>query len=274
MPSVFCQDIKKWLNIWCSPIPCQYPWNTPRRNAVRNLARPPMTTIVAQQTWRKAAFFCRCLTLVSIQCSSARLFCTTCSYLVPATSETNLKLCPGCQIHESWKHSRAPCLRCQFASIVSQNPFGKRYTTILNTWLPAALDSDSNSTNSNSHTLTPPTSTPISSFSCSTDPARLTKMRQLTFEDSFNEIRSRSSPEQCQYVIENITMLQQDFKQKKTTTKETSDRYIPTAIQLTKQLTKISTQGKKLQSLNKFSQMPLPSLKEVVLVATGPRYLH
>ena len=151
---------------------------------------------------------------VSNQCSSARSLCTRCSYLEPNPSETNLKLCPGCQIHESWKHSRAPCLACQFASIVYQNPFGKRYTTLLNTWLPAASDSDSNSTNSNSHTLTPPTSTPISSFSCSTDPARLTKMRQLTFEDSFNEIRSRSSPEQCQYVIENITMLQQDFKQK------------------------------------------------------------
>jgi len=37
-------------------------------------------------------------------------------------------------------------------------------------------------------------------------------MRTASYNDSFEEIRSRSSPEQNHYVIENITMLQRDLK--------------------------------------------------------------
>ena len=37
-------------------------------------------------------------------------------------------------------------------------------------------------------------------------------MRKLSYADSFSEIRSRCSPEESQCVIENIIMLQRDFR--------------------------------------------------------------
>jgi len=48
--------------------------------------------------------------------------------------------CPGCNKPVPWEHIGFPCLACQCASVVFQNPFIKRYDTLLNTWLPTSSD--------------------------------------------------------------------------------------------------------------------------------------
>jgi hypothetical protein len=90
-----------------------------------------------------ATFFCRCETPHAIT-FTGRSFCTVCSYLVTNHDTAHCTICPGCNINECWEQMGAPCFSCQLASITFQNPLASFMETLINTWLPMDLDTDSN----------------------------------------------------------------------------------------------------------------------------------
>ena len=127
-----------------------------------NLLDEPLHDKVIENQCRQACFLCRCPTPTQPYTSTGatlRSFCGTCSFLIPVLHHDSPLSCRGCRQQESWKTSGAPCLACQFASIVHRNPFSKRYTTLQNVWLPLLDDLDTSSL-SDCPTIPPSPQTP------------------------------------------------------------------------------------------------------------------
>lgn len=120
---------------------------------------------------------------------------------------------PGlCNTQESWTSSRNPCLSCQLATLAFRNPFQKRLEKLIEDWLPGTSDSDDGSNTTFQNIDLVKDNPSRSDTPGKLSEADLINMRTLSYSNSFTEIRSRSSPEQNQCVIENITLLQQDFR--------------------------------------------------------------
>jgi hypothetical protein len=170
----------------------------------------PISTRQTNNLWRQASFICRCTPNNDRRCQPCgiRSFCKTCDFIIPAQQAHK---CPGCNTQDPWESSDDLCLSCQFATLTYRNPFYKRLERLIDEWLPPPSDSeDSIPTPVHCFPKMPGPLSPTSSSEL-TD-AELTIMRTASYNDSFEEIRSRSSPEQNHYVIENITMLQRDLK--------------------------------------------------------------
>lgn len=173
----------------------------------------PLTTRKKNDLWRQASFMCQCHCRNPRDSNKymVRTFCITCSYVIPIDT---ISKCPGCNIQDAYEISGALCLSCQFATVVFRNPFDRRLEVMINTWLPTTSDSECSSNISESIPNNLSLDSPESLCHSSISHQNLKKMRKLLFENSFKEIRSRSTPEQNKLVIENITLLQRGFRQK------------------------------------------------------------
>ena len=170
----------------------------------------PMATRQTNNLWRQASFTCRCnpATDQPRQTYGIRTFCTTCDYIIPAVQASR---CPGCNTYDSWDSRDALCLSCQLATITYRNPFHKRLERLISEWLPPPTDSEDSIP---APKYSSPKTAGLSSPASSAEPTdtELITMRTTSYKNSFAAIRARSSPEQNHLVIENITMLQRDFK--------------------------------------------------------------
>ena len=173
-----------------------------------NLLDTPTTAIEVRELWRQATFFCRCLSSHPIKVSLLRNFCATCSFLIPKDRLESPTKCPGCTLQDSWKDNGAPCLACQFANIASRNSFSKRLTILCNTWLSHISDSDSSSGSDDSqisHSQHKSAAPPPSSQHT------LKQLRQASYDESLDTIKTRSSLEENKIVFENLVMLRNAF---------------------------------------------------------------
>ena len=165
-----------------------------------------------QQLWRQASFICRCSPPPQKdmrESDTIRSFCSICSFLTRKIHSGSLLSCPSCQQQDSWKVAGAPCLSCQFASIVHRNPFSKRYSTLQNIWLPMLDDSDTSS--SSACPATPPSPPTCASVS-PTSQEQLKKLRQAALDESMDSIRTKSSPEENKFVFDNLALLRKQLQ--------------------------------------------------------------
>jgi hypothetical protein len=160
-----------------------------------------------------ASFQCRCrytgTTLDLTEQFGTRVFCQQCKFPIHNRGLSNPLSCPVCDINEAWQGHGIPCLACQLAAIVYYNPFQDRLNRQLQHWLTQELSDNSeraNSTNKIHHTVgrhpTPMLHTDSDLLRC----------QNQTFQDSFQEMRSRATPEQTRIVFKNLSMLQQDIQ--------------------------------------------------------------
>jgi len=177
-------------------------------NATAGTIDEPISSKQSREQWRQATFSCKCSVQNNMQeVHGGRAFCTTCSFIITHRDPANLRLCPGCISQDSWGPIGFLCLACQFATVIFRNRFMTRYNGYMEKWLPM-LASDAEE----DETLAPAEQTPRSSQNEHISQRELLRLRQLTLNESFTEIRSRSSPDENRCIIENITMLQRDIK--------------------------------------------------------------
>lgn len=130
----------------------------------------------------------------------------SCSFIITHQDRPPMR-CSGCLLQDLWGPTGSLCLACQFATIIYRNRFQDRYTRYIEQWIPTLA------TESEDDTAAPPTqSQRPSSSRTRVSYQDLQKLRQRSLQNSFSEIRSRSSPAENKYVIENITMLQRDLR--------------------------------------------------------------
>ena len=175
-------------------------------NATSGSIEEPMNSIQVKQSWRKATFSCKCQhTTVEQQIYGDRAFCTNCSFIIPH-QQTSPKQCRGCLLQDGWGPNASFCLACQFPTVIFRNRFHYRYTTYIEIWLPTlATDSDND-------TVDPPSRHTKSTQRIHATYEELQRLRQKSLQNSFTEIRSRSSPAENLHVIENITVLQRNIR--------------------------------------------------------------
>jgi hypothetical protein len=152
-----------------------------------DLVDQPMTPVEKKQVCRLATFHCRCINKDNLHTFQACTFCKTCAFLVSKDkTSTSYEVCPFCHINESWKEIGHPCLACQFATIIYRNPFHLRFQNCLRLWLHPEDLEDNNSMAphrpSSSHT--------------NLSAQDMIRKRNLSFEHSFQEIKSKATPEQ------------------------------------------------------------------------------
>jgi len=176
-----------------------------------NLMDPPMTSTEKRRAWRKSTFMCRYENDKTISVWGARSFCTSCQYLVPHKNITHVTKCPGCNISESWEHIGFPCLACQFANMVCQNPFASRYEILLNTWLPLPTDLDNSSEVSESVTLHTPEHHTNMTITSTIDYTDLMRMRRQAINESLDTVRTTSSKEQNQMLFDDLVSLKRNL---------------------------------------------------------------
>ena len=190
----------------------------------------PLSRKQANDLWRQASHFCKCLDPISRHAKKSygiRAFCEACEYIIPVTTGPK---CPGCNLQESFLSDGTACLACQFATMVFRNPYHRRFAAIIDKWL--SLSDSGSSTTTYEHT--PQRSTennPKSLYVAEFSHQDLLKMRTLSFERSFSEIRLRSTPEENKLVITNISMIQRDIRQ------QNSEKRDLESLQLTSQNT-------------------------------------
>ena len=178
----------------------------------------PLPTKQINNIWRQALLFCRCQRHDQTnQTFGGRTFCMTCLHLMKIPSANK---CQGCNMQEPWTSANIPCLSCQFAAVAFRNPFQSRLAKLLENWLPLPSDSDDSSRRPTLNAGRDRNSTHESPPPAALTDGDLIHMRTLSYTSSFSEIRSRSSPEQNMCVIENITLLQQEFKKKHCTKRD------------------------------------------------------
>jgi hypothetical protein len=115
---------------------------------VSDLIDQPMSHTERKQAWRIATFWCKCpSTLREIHNFGVRNFCRRCNYLCK-NDHNNDNVCPFCSCNESWKIQGNPCLACQFASLIYQNPFQFRLQQYLARWLNPEDSDDTDAANS------------------------------------------------------------------------------------------------------------------------------
>jgi hypothetical protein len=106
-------------------------------------------------------------------------------------------------MNESWNNMGGhPCLACQFAIITYRNPFHLRFQKCLRVWLHSE-DSEGN----NSKVILRPSPSHVNM-----SVHNMIQRRNLPFEHSFQEIKSKTTPEQRKYVFENLSLLQSTFQ--------------------------------------------------------------
>jgi len=163
--------------------------------------------------WRMAIFRCRCKNMEHTQDLTIQfgplVFCQTCKFLVYKTCLSTTLSCPTCNVNEAWQESRNPCLSCQFAAIVYQNSFQSQLDKQLELWL-AQEPSDSSESDANRDTIQQAV-VHTSNQTFQTD-SELLRRRNQAIEDSFQEMRSRATPEQTRIVFENLSILQQSLQ--------------------------------------------------------------
>jgi len=165
-----------------------------------------LTSIQIREKWRQATFSCKCQhTNIEQKIHGDRAFCSTCSFIIHHHNPPSNR-CPGCLMQDSWTPTASSCLACQFATVIYRNRFHTRYSKYIDQWLPTlATDSEDDTVDQ----LTQPTRatarTPESH-------EELHRLRQLSLQNSFSEIKARSSPKENTYVIENLTLLQRDIQ--------------------------------------------------------------
>jgi len=176
-------------------------------NATAASIDEPMSLLQVKEKWRQAAFVCKCQKNDdNRKIYKDRAFCTTCSFIITHQDRPPMR-CSGCLLQDLWGPTGSLCLACQFATIIYRNRFQDRYTRYIEQWIPTLA------TESEDDTAAPPTqSQRPSSSRTRVSYQDLQKLRQRSLQNSFSEIRSRSSPAENKYVIENITMLQRDLR--------------------------------------------------------------
>jgi len=162
-----------------------------------------------KQLWRKATFLCGCLTCTRVT-YVVRSFCTSCRYLAPYDGNTtHITRCPCCNIADSWELLGNPCLACQLASIVFQNPLHRRLEALEHKWLPA-LSSDSESNYSDDETMYYPNSDERTMHHLTIDDTsqtELLRMRLKSINLSLDSIRSQSTVDQNRAVFQELNNL-------------------------------------------------------------------
>jgi hypothetical protein len=169
---------------------------------------------------------CKCVSAHYIFDAEICSFCYSCSCIIPHTNVNHITRCPGCNKQESREHIGFPCLAGQCANVVFRNLFIKRYDTLLNTWLPTSSDIDySSESNGDNNGLQTPRQQQIYSYTINKDKQiDLLRIRQQSFEESLNTIRSNSSKEQNQELFKNLLKLQKSVQKYLETDDEEPDR--------------------------------------------------
>jgi hypothetical protein len=139
-----------------------------------------------------------------------RSFCTSCRYLAPYDGSTaHIIRCPCCNIADSWELLGNPCLACQLASIVFQNPLHRRLEALEHTWLPA-LSSDSKSNYSDDETMYHPNSDERTMHHLTIDDTSQTELLHIRLKSinlSLDSIRSQSTVDQNRAVFQELNNL-------------------------------------------------------------------
>jgi len=92
---------------------------------------------------------------------------------------------------------------------VHRNSFSKRLSTLLNTWLPHSSDSESSSFSTDHVDLLSPS---MNNLSSQISTANLKTMRQSSYDETLNNIRTNSSPDENRFVFDNLILLKREFK--------------------------------------------------------------
>ena len=173
----------------------------------------PLTTKQSNDLWRQASHFCKCHDPArpARNTLQVRMFCYTCAYIIPCASGPK---CPGCNLQDSHLLTGTACLSCKFATVAFRNPYHRRLASIVDTWLSPSSDSDSSTSNCKPSPQSSNPKTPYSSSTVKNSHQDLLNMRKLSYERSFHELRSKSTPEENKLVFTNIAMLQRDFQRK------------------------------------------------------------
>jgi len=171
-----------------------------------------------KQLWRTATFSCKCsLDQRKTINYETRSLCSECSYLIHRNSMNipiPFTLCPSCNMIESWESIGAPCLSCQFASIIHQNPYSSRYERFLQTWL-TTQSNDLNETDSDrtdeyyqqSYKRQNDTS---SKYHPTQD--QLLRLRQNAIGESLSNIRRNSTVDENRQTFWNLITLRKEIR--------------------------------------------------------------
>jgi hypothetical protein len=179
-------------------------------NTTGTIDEVPSTSQVREK-WRQATFSCKCLTNHGQQVHGERAFCSQCSFLIFHRNIPDVRQCPGCLINESWEVLGQSCLACRCATLVYRNRFHQRYQQYLDQWLPITetdTDTDDNGNDTDSVQKPPPPS----QFTTLDSQKELYRLRNQSIEDSFREIKSRSSSQQTKYIFEDLSLLQKTIQ--------------------------------------------------------------
>ena len=191
---------------------------------------PPLPPPRKNELWRQAKFHCRCHPDTRRPHNiGTRAFCEVCSFIIlydnPKQSSTK---CPNCNTNDFWEHPTVPCIACQLATIVFRNPFKKRLNEQLEYW----LTSDDTSADSTIYPSPrdPSASDPLKNQSSTTQAQDLLRLRNLSIERSFQEIRRRGSAKQTTIVFENLSVLQNDIQYNYSNSKSALSSHIASSI--------------------------------------------
>jgi hypothetical protein len=164
----------------------------------------PMSPSQINEKWRQATFSCRCqISMHGQKVFGKRAFCSHCSFLVCYNTIADIRLCPACNFNESWEIIGSFCLAC--------NRFQERYQKYLEQWLPPFDDLESDDNLSDINISTDQAYTYESALMLE-DQKRFLKLRSLSIDKSFDEIRTRSSIQENRFVFENLHLLQKDIR--------------------------------------------------------------
>ena len=148
------------------------------------------------------AFQCRCnRENICLKSFGSCNLCQTCSCLIFCNDIPHVTICPVCRVNESWEIIGFSCLACWFAAMVYRNHFHRRFQKQLEQWLVSCEDTDI-SRDTMSMPLRMQRQYTIQSNS------DMLRQRNQTFEKTYQEMKSRATPEQTHFVFENLTLLQ------------------------------------------------------------------
>jgi hypothetical protein len=154
----------------------------------------PMSPSQINEKWRHATFSCRCqISMHGQKVFGKRAIFSNCSFLVCYSTIASF------------------CLVCRCATIVFCNRFQERYQKYLEQWLPPLDDSESNDNFSDINISTDQTYAYESAL-MPEDQKGLLKLRSLSIDKLFDEIRTRSSLQENRFVFENLHLLQRSIR--------------------------------------------------------------
>jgi len=134
--------------------------------------------------------------------------------LIFQSSISHVTRCAGCDINEAWETLGHPCLACQIATVIYRNPFHKRLEIQIQQWL-SQENSDSDSCVSTLQTPSPIQLPKTPQMLCTEQD--LLQQRSASIERCFQEIRQKASPQERQFIFENLTILKNDIQSQQST---------------------------------------------------------